>query len=84
MLDNVYMGNGAEKFGFLMSVNACTVIFLTVFITSFTRKLHALPNMIIAGVIYAVGFGMIGIIKSFPLEYYQKLSSLYHYAKRGD
>lgn len=67
MLDNVYMGNGAEKFGFLMSVNACTVILLTVFITSFTRKLHALPNMIIAGVLYAVGFGMIGIIKSFPL-----------------
>lgn len=67
MLDQIYMGNGAEKFGFLMSVNACTVIFLTVVITSFTRKLHTLPNMIIAGVLYAVGFGMIGIIKSFPL-----------------
>lgn len=59
MLDHVYMGDGAKKFGFLMSVNACTVIFLIVFITSFTRKLHALPNMIIAGVLYAVGFGMI-------------------------
>lgn len=67
MLDKVYMENGAENFGFLMSVNAFTVIFLTVFITSFTRKLHALPNMIIAGILYAIGFGMIGIINSFPL-----------------
>lgn len=67
MMDKVFIESGATKFGFLMSLNACTVIFLSVFITSFTKKLHTLTNMIIAGILYAIGFGMIGIINSFPL-----------------
>ncbi|MBV7276584.1 hypothetical protein JMF89_02735 [Clostridiaceae bacterium UIB06] len=63
MLDKIYEGNGAETFGLLMSVNAFTVIFLTVSIISFTRKLHTLINMVAAGILYAIGFGMIGIIR---------------------
>lgn len=67
MMDFIYKDNGAQKFGILMSVNAVTVLLLTVFITGFTKKLHALPNMIIAGVLYAIGFGMIGLVNDFPL-----------------
>lgn len=67
MLDEVFTGTGAEKFGLLMSINAFTVISLTVIITSFTRKLQPLCNIIMAGILYAIGFGMIGIVNSLPL-----------------
>lgn len=67
MLNKLYMDRGAQLFGLLMSVNALTVITLTVIISNITKKLHALSNVIIAGILYAVGFGMIGIVKSFPL-----------------
>lgn len=65
MINKLYMDRGPQLFGLLMSVNALTVITLTVIISNITKKLHTLSNVIIAGILYAIGFGMIGIVKSF-------------------
>jgi len=63
----VFGSTGASKFGFLMSINACTVIFCTVAITSLTKHLRPLTNITLAGLVYAVGFGMLGLIHSYYL-----------------
>lgn len=62
MMNKVFSENGSKNFGYLMSANAMTVIFLTFIIISITKKFKTLTNMIAAGLFYAVGFGMIGII----------------------
>jgi MFS family permease len=68
MLNEVFGAEGTERFGYLMSINAITVIFLTVMIISITKKFKTLTNVIFAGIFYAIGFGMIGIIgKAFSL-----------------
>ena len=54
-LDN----NGAKVFGYMMSINAVTVVFLTVFITAAFKKYHHLTCMIFSGIAFAVGFGML-------------------------
>jgi MFS family permease len=66
-MGNIYKLDGSTRFGYLMSINAVTVIFLTMTVTSLTQKLHAITKIIIAGILYAVGFGMIGIIQGFAL-----------------
>lgn len=66
-LNSIFSNNGAKYFGYLMSINAVTVLVLTVFITALTKKNHQLTNMFIAGIMYAIGFGMIGFIHSLPL-----------------
>jgi predicted MFS family arabinose efflux permease len=66
-VEAIFSNSGAEKFGFLMSINAFSVLLFTVGITSLTKGLKPLVNIIIAGVLYAVGFGMIGGINSFYL-----------------
>lgn len=63
-MTEVFGDGGAQNFSYLMTVNALTVIFLTVAITSVTNKFHPLVNMILAGITYAVGFGMIGYVHS--------------------
>lgn len=66
-MGNIYKIDGSTRFGYLMSINAITVIFLTLAVTSLTQKFHSLTKIIIAGILYAVGFGMIGIIHGFAL-----------------
>lgn len=62
MLNEVFGTEGTTKFGYLMSINALTVIFLTVIIITITKRFTTLINVIFAGVFYAIGFGMIGLI----------------------
>lgn len=62
MMNKVFNEKGPAKFGYLMSTNALTVIFLTFIIIGITKKFKTLTNMVSAGLFYAVGFGMIGII----------------------
>ncbi|OOM74138.1 multidrug resistance protein MdtH [Clostridium puniceum] len=64
MMNEVFKANGANNYGYLMSINAITVIFLTVIIISITKRFKTLINIIIGGVFYMIGFGMIGIIGS--------------------
>jgi MFS family permease len=63
--DFVFGSTGASKFGVLMSINAFTVLFCTVMVTSLTKQFKPLINIAIAGLFYAVGFGMLGVVHSF-------------------
>lgn len=65
--DAVFGSTGAGKFGLLMSINAFTVLLCTVAVTSVTKHLKPLINIMIAGVFYAVGFGMLGLIHSYHM-----------------
>lgn len=67
MLDNIFGSSGAGNFGVVMSCNALTVIILTMSITHATRKWKPLSAISIAGLLYAIGFGMITFISSMPL-----------------
>jgi MFS family permease len=67
MVQSVFPENGSEKFGFLMSINALTVLFFTVGVTSLTKKFRPIVNIIFAGLLYALGFGMIAVISNFYL-----------------
>jgi MFS family permease len=64
-MDAVFGSTGASKFGFLMSINAFTVLFCTVAVTSITKHFKPLVNITIAGIVYAVGFGMLGLIHGY-------------------
>ena len=67
-MNEVFKANGPSDFGYLMSINAATVIFLTVIIITITKRFKTLLNIIIAGIFYMIGFGMIGMIgNSFSL-----------------
>lgn len=67
MSDFVFGAKGAQYFGYIMSFNAITVLAMTTIVTHHTQKYHPLTNICIAALTYAVGFGMIGWITSFPL-----------------
>ena len=67
MLDSVFDSRGASNFGIVMSFNAVTVIVMTMFITHATRKWKSLSTIAMAGLLYAIGFGMITFIRSMPL-----------------
>lgn len=67
-MNEVFKANGPSTYGYLMSVNAVTVVFLTVIIITITKRFKTLLNVIFAGIFYMIGFGMIGVIgKSFSL-----------------
>lgn len=63
-VNTILTGDGAEIFGYMMSINAITVIILTVFITSMMKKYHHLTAIALGGVAYALGFGMVAFINS--------------------
>lgn len=67
MLDSIFGSNGASNFGIIMSFNAVTVIVMTMLITHGTRKWKSLSAIALAGIMYAIGFGMITFIRSMPL-----------------
>ncbi len=55
----IFGDNGPQYFGTIMTINGVVVIFLTVIIISLTRKIEPVLNMTLAGILYAVGFGII-------------------------
>ncbi|MFW6148261.1 MAG: MDR family MFS transporter [Atribacterota bacterium] len=55
----IFGEKGPQYFGTIMTINGVVVIFLTVFIISFTRKHKSILNISYAGILYAIGFGMI-------------------------
>lgn len=66
-MNEVFANNGAKLYGYLMSINAITVLILTAFISNITRKNHQLTNMVLSGLFYAAGFGMIGYANNYAL-----------------
>lgn len=62
-LEQIYeAARGSRYYGYLMTLNAITVVVTTPFILSVTKKYSALTNIMFASICYAVGFGMYGII----------------------
>jgi MFS family permease len=64
-LNEIFNDQGAVLFGYLMSINAFAVLILTALITMVTKKNNQLTNMVLAGILYAIGFGMLGFANSF-------------------
>lgn len=56
---------GARYFGTFNMINCLEVIFLTTIIALITRKIRAIYNVSIAGVFFAIGFGMLFFVQSF-------------------
>jgi len=67
MCTYIFGDKGSQYYGFLMSVNAITVISLTAYLTHLARNLKPLTTIILSGILYAIGFGMITFIHSLPL-----------------
>ncbi len=57
---------GPKMFGVIMTTNALVVSCLTIIIISLTHKIRPVLNVALAGVLYAIGFGMIFFIISLP------------------
>lgn len=58
---------GPSYYGTLNMVNCLEVIFFTTIITLITRRIRAVYNVAIAGLFFAVGFGMLFFVNSFWL-----------------
>jgi hypothetical protein len=57
-LKGIYRDLGPKYFGILMFTNAVTVVLFSTIVTSLTSKFKSIYNISLAGVFYAVGFGM--------------------------
>ena len=56
---NIFGDNGPQYFGTIMTLNGVVVIFFTVIIISVTRRIEPILNVSLAGILYALGFGVI-------------------------
>lgn len=59
--------HGPQYFGTFNTVNCIVVIVMTTLITSLTKRVRAIYNVALAGVFYAVGFGMLFFARSYWL-----------------
>ncbi|MFN3412050.1 MAG: MFS transporter [Exilispira sp.] len=66
-LSNIFGKNGAKLYGILQSINALTVIFFTSIVSNLTKKKSAFLMVGLAGIFYALGFGLYGFFNSFYL-----------------
>ncbi|HPC39153.1 MAG TPA: MFS transporter, partial [Exilispira sp.] len=66
-LVKIFEEDGAKIYGIIQSTNAITVILLTPMVSYLTKKKSAFLMVALAGVFYAVGFGLYGVFKIFPL-----------------
>ncbi len=55
----IFGDNGPQYFGTIMTLNGIVVISLTVIIISMTRRIEPVLNISLAGILYAIGFGII-------------------------
>lgn len=66
-MDHIFGEQGASHFGILMTTNGLVVVFLTTIIITVTHRFKPIVNSAIAGLFYAIGFGMLYFIRSLPL-----------------
>lgn len=64
MSEHVFGKAGPQYFGYIMSLNAVTVLVMTATVARYTHKYHPLTNIGMATLTYAFGFGMIGLSHS--------------------
>jgi len=58
-LNFLFGENGPKFYGFLMTVNALIVILITIFLITATKKINPIINISLAGVLFAIGFGIL-------------------------
>jgi len=61
--------SGAAIFGSFMTLNAALVIFFSTPVMALTKKWKPINSVALAGLFYAVGFGMIGLARNIWLFY---------------
>ncbi|HEY5501079.1 MAG TPA: MFS transporter [Candidatus Humimicrobiaceae bacterium] len=62
---NLHFGDrGPSVYGTLMSTNAIVVILLTIFLINLMKKSRPIINIAFAGILYAIGFGVIYLVTS--------------------
>lgn len=64
-LSGLFGQKGAEFFGLVISVNALTVVLMTLPITHMMRGRKPLLGIALTGLLYAVGFGLIPSLRTF-------------------
>ncbi|MBM3708265.1 MAG: MFS transporter [Actinobacteria bacterium] len=64
-LDSLFRESGPKFYGFLMTVNAVVVIFMTILLITAMKKMNPIINISLAGVLFAVGFGMLFFVRIF-------------------
>jgi MFS family permease len=60
---DLFGDSGAKLYGFVMTMNALLVLAFTTPIVAFTRRYKPIVNMASAGVLYAVGFGLLAFAR---------------------
>jgi MFS family permease len=58
---------GPKYFGYMMSTNGIVIILVTTFIIKITIKIKPIMNVSFASLFFAVGLGLLGFVKSFPV-----------------
>jgi MFS family permease len=58
-LNEIFSQNGPKFYGMLMSINAVVVVVTTLFIIAFFRRFKPTINIAIAGILFAIGFGLL-------------------------
>ncbi len=66
-LSTVFAGSGPQMYGTIISFNAVVVIVVTTFAIHSTERIKPALTVSIAGLFFAVGFGMIALVRSVPL-----------------
>lgn len=61
-----FSSHGAQYFGWMASFNGIVVMLFTPLITKLSDKMNNMRRMVCGGLLYAVGFGMLGILNSLP------------------
>lgn len=61
-LDALFGDAGAEWYGVVMTINALTVVFFTAILIGATRRIRPIYVVAISGVLYALGFGSVGLL----------------------
>jgi MFS family permease len=66
-INHIYGYDGPKIFGAMMTINALMVVFLTLPIITLTKKIKPLINIIIGGILYTLGFGILFFVQDIYL-----------------
>lgn len=61
-----YKDAGAKYFGMMSGLNGIVVMFFTPLITKLTEGANELKRMVYGGILYTIGFGMLGFVDILP------------------
>jgi MFS family permease len=63
----IFKDAGARNYGLIAGFNGLVVMLFTPIVTKLTEKTGNIRGMVYGGVLYALGFGMLGVVKVLPL-----------------